>query len=147
MKTLFTTDYKNYEPEWPRSARPSARAIILFDNISDYSSLAPHDRLALAYAKNLGYYKFPGGGIGEGEEKTAALIREVEEETGLEVIPESIEEAGLVSRIMQSEMFPKTIFVQDSFHYFCRVKTGEDGSPLIKNQKLADSILHVSFVQ
>ena len=83
MKTLFTTDYKNYEPEWPRSARPSARAIILIDDISDYSSLAPHDRLALAYAKNLGYYKFPGGGIGEGEEKTAALIREVEEETGL----------------------------------------------------------------
>ena len=33
MKTLFTTDYKNYEPEWPRSARPSARAIILIDNI------------------------------------------------------------------------------------------------------------------
>ena len=57
MKTLFTTDYKNYEPEWPRSARPSARAIILIDNISYYSSLAPHDRLALAYAKNLGYDK------------------------------------------------------------------------------------------
>lgn len=138
MKTLFTTDYKDYEPDWPRSSRPSARGIILIDELSDYSTLAPHDKIALAYAKNLGYYKFPGGGIHEGEEKTAALIREVAEETGLEVIPESIEEAGLVHRIMQSEIFPKTIFIQDSFHYFCRVKTGADGKLLIKNQKLDD---------
>ena len=99
MKTLFTTDYKNYDPSWPRSSRPSARAIILIDNISDYSTLAPHDKIALAYAKNLGYYKFPGGGIHEGEEKTAALIREVAEETVEEVaeavapVADAVEEA------------------------------------------------------
>ncbi len=134
MKTLFTTDYKNYEPDWPRSSRPSARAIILTDN----PPLSPSNKIALAYAKNLGYYKFPGGGIHDGEENTAALIREVEEETGLEVIPESISEAGLVHRVMQSEMFPKTIFVQDSFHYFCKVKTDADGKLIIKNQDLDD---------
>lgn len=134
MKTLFTTDYKDYEPDWPSSSRPSARAIILTDN----PPLSPSNKIALAYAKNLGYYKFPGGGIHEGEENTEALIREVAEETGLEVIPESISEAGLVHRVMQSEMFPKTIFVQDSFHYFCRVKMSPDGTPLIKNQKLDD---------
>ena len=134
MKTLFTTDYKDYEPDWPSSSRPSARAIILTDN----PPLSPSDKIALAYAKNLGYYKFPGGGIHEGEENTAALIREVEEETGLEVIPESISEAGLVHRVMQSEMFPKTIFIQDSFHYFCKVKTDADGKLIIKNQKLDD---------
>lgn len=151
MKTLFTTDYKNYEADWPTSSRPSARAIIVVEsekqksqeragssNSTTPTTLSPNDKIALAYAKNLGYYKFPGGGIHEGEEKTAALIREVSEETGLEVIPESIEEAGLVHRIMQSEMFPKTIFIQDSFHYFCCVKTGADGQPLIKNQKLDD---------
>lgn len=157
MRTLFTTDYKNYELDWPTSSRPSARAIIVVESekqksqnstgssdSTDYSEnsdtipLSPNDKIVLAYAKNLDYYKFPGGGIHEGEEKTAALIREVAEETGLEVIPESIEEAGLVHRIMQSEMFPKTIFIQDSFHYFCRVKTGADGKPLIKNQKLDD---------
>lgn len=145
MKTLFTTDYKNYKADWPRSSRPSARAIIVVEskrpqsqNAADNPPLSPSDKIALAYAKNLGYYKFPGGGIHEGEENTAALIREVAEETGLEVIPQSIEEAGLVSRIMQSEMFPKTIFVQDSFHYFCKVKTGADGKPLIKNQNLDD---------
>ena len=134
MKTLFTTDYKDYEPDWPSSSRPSARAIILTDN----PPLSLSNKIALAYAKNLGYYKFPGGGIHEGEENTAALIREVEEETGLEVIPESISEAGLVHRVMQSEMFPKTIFVQDSFHYFCKVKTDADGKLIIKNQDLDD---------
>ena len=135
MKRLFTTDYKNYEADWPTSSRPSARAIIVVKSENpDAAQLSTNDKIALAYAKNLGYYKFPGGGIHEGEEKTAALIREVAEETGLEVIPESIEEAGLVHRIMQSEMFPKTIFIQDSFHYFCRVKTGADGKTLIKNQ-------------
>ena len=114
MKTLFTTDYKNYEADWPTSSRPSARAIIVVKSENpDAAQLSPNDKIALAYAKNLGYYKFPGGGIHEGEEKTAALIREVAEETGLEVIPESIEEADLVHRIMQSEMFPKTIFIQD----------------------------------
>ena len=139
MKTLFTTDYKNYEADWPTSSRPSARAIIVVGSENpDAAQLSPNDKIALVYARNLGYYKFPGGGIGEGEENTAALIREVAEETGLEVIPESIEEAGLVHRIMQSEMFSKTIFIQDSFHYFCRVKTGADGKPLIKNQKLDD---------
>jgi 8-oxo-dGTP pyrophosphatase MutT (NUDIX family) len=151
MKTLFTTDYKNYEPDWPSSSRPSARAVIIIEseiqkaqspaetsNSTGIPPLSPNDKIALAYAKNLNYYKFPGGGIGEGEENTAALIREVEEETGLQVIPESIEEAGLVHRVMQSEMFPKTIFIQDSFHYFCRVKTGADGKPLIKSQNLDD---------
>lgn len=157
MKTLFTTDYKNYEADWPTSSRPSARAIIVvrsekhksqnstgssdstdYSENSDTTPLSPNDKIALAYAKNLSYYKFPGGGIHEGEEKTDALIREVAEETGLEVIPKSIEEAGLVHRIMQSEMFPKTIFIQDSFHYFCCVKTGADCKPLIKNQKLDD---------
>lgn len=63
MKTLFTTDYKNYEPDWPRSSRPSARAIILMDSVTP--PLSPDARLALAYAKNLAYYKFPGGGIDE----------------------------------------------------------------------------------
>ena len=119
MKTLFTTDYKNYKTEWPSSCRPSARAVILIrgtplesglGNTSDII-LKPQDKIALVYAKNLGYYKFPGGGINKGEDNISALIREVQEETGLELLKESITEYGLVKRIMQSEMFPETIFI------------------------------------
>ncbi len=142
MKTLFTTDYKNYEPDWPASSRPSARAIIVTDlealKTDSPAPLSPDDKLALAYSTKLQFYKFPGGGIDKGEDNQTALIREVAEETGLEVIAESIKEAGLVHRIMKSEMFPKTIFIQDSFHYFCKVKTGLDGKLLIKNQDLDD---------
>ena len=147
MKTLFTADYKDYAPAWPTSTRASARAIIIMEAEKTEASkapeacgpqLSPDDKLAFAYAKNIKHYKFPGGGIHEDEEKTAALIREVAEEAGLEVIPESIKEAGLVRRIMQSTMFPQTVFIQDSFHYFCSVKTGPDGNPLIKNQNLDD---------
>ena len=146
MKTIFTADYKDYDPSWPTSSRASARAIIVVNSEKSEAPeagdgtppLSPNDKLAFAYANKIKHYKFPGGGIHEGEEKTAALIREVEEEAGLEVIPESIKEAGLVRRIMQSTMFPQTVFIQDSFHYFCRVKTGADGTPLIKNQNLDD---------
>ena len=144
MKTLFTTDYKNYKPEWPSSCRPSARAVILIQgtplnsNPDDSSPviLKPQDKIALVYAKNLGYYKFPGGGIKKGEDNITALIREVQEETGLELEQESITEYGVVTRIMQSEMFPETIFIQDSFHYLCRVKTDSNGMPVIKKQEL-----------
>ncbi|MBR5668819.1 MAG: HD domain-containing protein, partial [Spirochaetales bacterium] len=144
MKTLFTTDYKNYKPEWPSSCRPSARAVILIQgtplnsNPDDSSPviLKPQDKIALVYAKNLGYYKFPGGGINKGEDNITALIREVQEETGLELEQESITEYGVVTRIMQSEMFPETIFIQDSFHYLCRVKTDSNGMPVIKKQEL-----------
>lgn len=144
MKTLFTTDYKNYKAEWPSSCRPSARAVILIEgtpldpNPDDSSKiiLKPEDKIALVYTKNLGYYKFPGGGINKGEDNITALVREVQEETGLELIKDSISEYGLVKRIMQSEMFPQTIFIQDSFHYLCRAKTDSNGKPLIKKQNL-----------
>ena len=67
MKILFTTDYKNYKPEWPSSCRPSARAVILIEgtpldfNPNDSSKiiLKPEDKIALVYAKNLGYYTAP----------------------------------------------------------------------------------------
>ena len=88
MKTLFTIDLKNYKDNWQRSRRDSARAII---------HMGP-DKLALVYATKLGYYKFPGGGINENEDIVAALIREVQEEVGLVVIPQTVKEYGVVHR-------------------------------------------------
>lgn len=134
MKRLFTIDYKDYKVEWPISERPSARAIILMTG--DSESLNPDDKIALVYAKKLGYYKFPGGGIKRGEDNISALIREVEEEIGLEVDRDTIKEYGLVRRIQSSSFFSETTFVQDSMYYFCRAKSDKDGLPLIKKQRL-----------
>ena len=52
MRRLFEVDLKDYEGCTKVFRRPSARAIIFKD-----------DKIALVYATNEKYYKFPGGGI------------------------------------------------------------------------------------
>lgn len=117
MKTLFTMDLKNYNPNWKTSRRDSARAIIRLGE----------DKLALVYATKLGYYKFPGGGIHKDEDIITALIREVQEEVGLLVIPSSVKEFGLVHRFQKSGKVSDTIFAQDNFYYECQVQA-KDGT-------------------
>ncbi len=126
MKQLFTIDLRNYGADWKHSRRDSARAII---HIGE-------DKLALVYAKKLGYYKFPGGGIHEGEDKDSALIREVQEELGLVVVPESVCEFGVASRYQKSDLMENTVFVQDNFYYECDVEHDEHGNLKIISQKL-----------
>ena len=126
MKQLFTIDLKNYGADWKRSRRDSARAII---HIGD-------DKFALVYATKLGYYKFPGGGIHEGEDKIAALAREVQEEVGLVLVPESVREFGVASRYQKSGLAENTVFVQDNFYYECDVEHDENGNLKIISQNL-----------
>jgi len=45
-------------------------------------------------SQKYGEYKFPGGGIERNETHAEALIREVMEETGYRLLPESINEYG-----------------------------------------------------
>lgn len=68
------------------------------------------------------YYKFPGGGIEEGESQIDAMIRETREESGLIVIPESVVEYGYVHRIQRSDIDDTECFVQDNFYYLCKVQ-------------------------
>ena len=113
MEQLFEMDLHDYEAGDSVFRRPSARGII-FDDCG---------RIALVYSQIEKYYKFPGGGIREGEDKKEALIREVREETGLIVIPDSIEEFGSVLRRQKSIVAPHTIFEQENFYYTCRVES------------------------
>ena len=53
------------------------------------------DKYLAIYSK-YGDYKFPGGGREAGEELEDTLLREVQEETGCRVIPESIGDYLLV---------------------------------------------------
>ena len=113
MEQLFEMDLHDYEAGDSVFRRPSARGII-FDDCG---------RIALVYSQIEKYYKFPGGGIREGEDKKEALIREVREETGLIVIPDSVEEFGSVLRRQKSIVAPHTIFEQENFYYTCRVES------------------------
>ena len=79
MRTLFEIDTKDYDPKGPAFVRPSVRGIILRDG-----------KVAMVHSLKYDYYKFPGGGIEAGETRPQTLIREVLEESGLQVRPESI---------------------------------------------------------
>lgn len=112
MRQLFEIDLRDYEDSDSVFSRPSARGIIFRDD----------NKIALVYSKNEKYYKFPGGGIHKDEDKREALIREVREEVGLIVIPESICEFGSVMRRQKSKISPHTIFEQENFYFTCKAQ-------------------------
>ncbi|MCM1529826.1 MAG: NUDIX domain-containing protein [Alistipes sp.] len=111
MKKLFIIDLKDYDSELKRFKRPSARAIIINDG-----------KIAMVYSQKYDYYKFPGGGIEAGESREEALIREVQEETGLRIIPDSIKEYGSVLRIQKSTYNDNEIFEQENYYYLCNAE-------------------------
>ena len=132
MKRLFEIDIKDYEDTYKVYRRPSARGIIL-----------QGDRIALVYSEREGYYKFPGGGIHENENPETALVREVREETGLVVIPESIREFGSVLRRQKSDKADDTIFEQENFYYICDVENVNIGQELDEYEREAGFVLKV----
>jgi 8-oxo-dGTP pyrophosphatase MutT (NUDIX family) len=110
MRLLFEIDTKDYDIHGKRFIRPSVRSIIIKEN-----------EIAMVYSKKYDYYKFPGGGIEADESQKEALIRETFEETGLTIIPTSIQEYGVVHRIQKGEK--ESIFIQDNYYYLCDVQS------------------------
>ena len=130
MRCLFEIDLKDYEGCTKVFRRPSARAVIL-----------KGDKIALVYATEEKYYKFPGGGIHEDEDKKEALIREVREETGLSVIPGSIREYGSVLRKQKSEKTDDTVFEQENYYYRCETEDTQGAQDLDEYEKDAGFML------
>ena len=110
MNTIFTIDKKDYTEEMSLSERYAVRALI-------------HKNGMWAMQKSAaGDYKIPGGGVESGESYEEALIREVREETGLIVIPDSIREIGEVQEIRRDDFEKDKKYIAHSLHYFCEVK-------------------------
>lgn len=106
MRNLFEIDTKDYDRNGTVFERPSVRGIMIRTG-----------RVAMIHSLKYDYYKFPGGGIEEGEDNVSALIREVREETGLIVIPETIKEYGRVYVIQKG--IQEDVFIQDNYYYLC----------------------------
>ena len=100
-------DLKNYIENGSVFKRTAVRGII------------ERDGKYLIIHSKYGDYKFPGGGAHEGESLTDTLIREVREETGYEVLIESIEEYMKVNEKRKGE--PEDLLDMDSYYFFCQV--------------------------
>jgi len=111
MRLLFEIDTKDYDPAGRAFVRPSARALILRDG-----------RIAMVHSLKYDYYKFPGGGIEDGEDPAAAMIREAREEAGLVVRPETVREYGYVHRIQKSGYPDTDHFIQENYYYLCEAE-------------------------
>lgn len=120
MELLRVFDEKNYDPSWRRFCREAVRAVIVSDG-----------KLAMVHSGTKGYYKFPGGGIEAGENHLDTLIRETEEESGLEIIPSTVSEFGFAREIRKGNM-GEEIFDHTSYYYFADV-TGK-----VKSLRLDD---------
>ncbi len=113
MRLLFEMDKKDYGGCARSFTRDSARSIIIRDG-----------RIAMIHSQKYDYYKFPGGGIENGENPVEAMIRETQEEAGLMVLPETVKEYGYVHRIQKSDQNPSECFVQDNYYYLCDAVDG-----------------------
>ena len=105
MQILHIFDDQNYDPSWPNFCREAVRAIIVRDG-----------QIAMIKSEKEGYYKFPGGGIEPGESKLEALIRETQEESGLQIIPDSVREFGMLWEKRRG-LYQDEIFSQKSYYY------------------------------
>lgn len=109
MRTLLMLDEHNYTEQMPVFEKYSTRAVIIRDG-------------KLATQRSLqGDYKLLGGGAEPGESLPEALIREVREESGLIVIPESIREIGQIIERRRDIFEPDEVYVCHSCFFFCDV--------------------------
>jgi len=109
MRLLFEMDKRDYDKCTHSFVRNSARSIIIKGK-----------KVAMIHSVKYDYYKFPGGGIENGENPVDAVIRETREESGLVVLPDAIKEYGYVHRIQRSDKDETECFIQDNYYYLCK---------------------------
>lgn len=79
--------------------------------------------LLMIYSSNVGDYKFPGGGVDEGESHAQALCREIQEECGITVAHIGTEIGAVIEYDIPVEK-DFDIFKMTSHYYRCDVQGG-----------------------
>ena len=134
MRLLFEMDKKDYGECTHLFVRNSARSIIIINK-----------KIAMIHSLKYDYYKFPGGGIENGEDPIDAMIRETREEAGLVVIPKSVKEYGYVHRIQKSDHGDAELFIQDNYYYLCNVEESMRSQSLDDYE--ADEMFTLEYVE
>ena len=122
MKKILVMDEKNYSPDLDEIYRVSVRGIIFIDG------------KLLMIEDNFEEVKLPGGGVDDGEDDYQALVREVKEETGYDVILDSIKPFGEIEEKRLSVHEPM-IWHQISRLYFCDVYPEKGECDYTDNEK------------
>jgi len=121
MKQILIMDEHNYDPSLPEICRTAVRGIIFVDG------------KLLLIQSDFGEVKFPGGGKEGAENDRETLIREVLEETGFHVIPESVKEFGEVVEKRLSVHEPM-IWHQINRYYFCEIDALQEECHYTENE-------------
>ena len=110
MHMLLEFDEKNYSDTTRTFERFAVRGVVCRDG-----------KYAMQQDK-YGMYKILGGGIDKGETHEDAVIREVQEESGLIVIRDSIKPIGEVLEVRRDIYDPKVKYICHTYVYTCDVE-------------------------
>lgn len=121
MRLLFEFDKKDYDPNAEHTYRGCSSGIVIRGKT-----------IAMCYVEKEKMYVIPGGGIEEGETREQAVIREMHEETGLRIIPDSIKEYGYVHFARKGKYEP--VYIQDDFYFLCQAEDRMDKPQLMEDE-------------
>ena len=130
MKRLLTLDKHDYTEDMPVFRRWNVRAVIFRDG-----------KLAMERS-SAGEYKFPGGSVDPGESWQEALCREVREETGLLVRPDSITELGEILERRRDLFRENLIYECHSLYFRCEVEARTVETALTRSEVEQGFVLH-----
>ncbi|MCI7323584.1 MAG: NUDIX domain-containing protein [Lachnospiraceae bacterium] len=123
MRILQTIDKGDYTSDMPVYEKYTVRGVILRDG-----------KIAVQQSKD-GDYKILGGGVDPGESLTDALLREVQEESGLIVMEDTIRPVGEIVEKRRDIFDPSMIYLCHSCFFFCDVKAQMTAMHMTESEK------------